>query len=279
MKKKLLPICFLFVTFSLFGHEFWLQPGKYFYTIREIADISFRVGENFRGENWSGNRAKIKMLTHVQPNGTSIDISDKISMTNGDSLKLPLQQEGTHMILFNSTNSYIDLKPDQFKTYLEEDGLQEALIYRSKNGELMKNGKEYYQRSVKTIIQVGNERTDACTEPTGLPLDIIPIQNPYSLLGSRPTQDLPMMRFRILFKGKSLPNLLVKTWFTNEKGEISMETYRTNPRGFVTVKRHSGKFMISTVYMERNKSDAVADWQSYWGSVNFEYSSFFPKSR
>jgi len=130
MKKKLLPICFLFVTFYLFGHEFWLQPGKYFYTIREIADISFRVGENFRGENWSGNRAKIKMLTHVQPNGTSIDISERISMTNGDSLKLPLQQEGTHMILFNSTNSYIDLKPDQFKTYLEEDGLQEALIYR-----------------------------------------------------------------------------------------------------------------------------------------------------
>ncbi len=279
MRKKLLLICLLFVTFSLFGHEFWLQPSKYFYTIREIADISFRVGENFTGENWSGNREKIKMLTHVQPNGSSVDISDRISMTKGDSIKLPLQQEGTHMILFNSTNSFIDLEPDKFKAYLEEDGLLEAHIYRSKNGELQKNGKEYYQRSVKTIIQVGNERTDACTKPTNLPLDIIPIQNPYTPLGLKPTQDLPMMRFRILFKGKAISNLLVKTWFRNEKGEMTMETHRTNPRGFVSVKRHSGKFMVSTVYMERNKIDSVADWQSYWASVNFEYSSFFPLSK
>lgn len=279
MRKKFLLFCLLFITLSLFGHEFWLQPGKYFYTIREIADISFRVGENFTGENWNGNREKVKMLTHIQPSGASIDISDKISMTKGDSLKLPLQQEGTHMILFNSTNSFIDLEPDKFKAYLEEDGLQETLLYRSKNGESMKNGKEYYQRSVKTIIQVGNERTDACTAPTNLPLDIIPIENPYTLLGLRPTQDLPMMRFRVLFNRKALQNLLVKTWFRDDNGKIAMETYRTNARGFVSVKRHSGKFMISTVYMERNTADSVADWQSYWASLNFEYSSFFPVSR
>ncbi|BFG69166.1 hypothetical protein KACHI17_00470 [Sediminibacterium sp. KACHI17] len=279
MRKKSLLICLLFVTFSLFGHEFWLQPAKYFYTIREIADISFRVGENFTGENWSGNREKIKMLAHIQPSGTSIDIADRVSLTKGDSIKLPLQQEGTHMILFNSTNSFIDLEPDKFKAYLEEDGLQEALAYRSKNGESLKNGKEYYQRSVKTIIQVGNERTDACTEPTPLPLDIIPIENPYKPVGSRPSQDLPTMRFRILFKGKAIPNLLVRTWFRNENGQIAMETYRTNGRGFVAVKRHSGKFMVSTVYMERLNGDTKADWQSYWASVNFEYSSFFPVTK
>jgi len=279
MRKKLLLLSFLFITFALFGHEFWLQPGKYFYNIREIADISFRVGENFTGDNWSGNKEKIKLLTHILPGGNSIDISDRISMTKGDSLKLPLQQEGTHMILFNSTNSFIDLEPDKFKAYLEEDGLQEALNYRSKNGESLKNGKEYYQRSVKTIIQVGNERTDACTVPTNLPLDIIPIENPYTPLGLRPTGDLPMMRFRILFKGKALHNLLVKTWFRAENGKMTMETYRTNTRGFVSVKRHSGKFMISTVYMERNTADSVADWQSYWASANFEYSSFFPSTR
>lgn len=263
----------------LSGHEFWLQPGKYFYNIREIADISFRVGENFTGENWSGNRDKIKMLTHVLPNGSSVDLSSRLSSTKGDSLKLPLQQEGTHMILFNSTNSFIDLEPEKFKAYLEEDGLIETLAYRSKNGESLKNGKEYYQRSVKTIIQVGNERTDACTAPTVLPLDIIPIVNPYTPPGLRPTQDLPSVRFRILFKGKPLANHLVKTWFRNESGKMTMESYKTNPRGFITAKRHSGKFMVSTVYMERNMADTVADWQSYWASVNFEYSSFFPVDR
>jgi uncharacterized GH25 family protein len=279
MKKILLSYCFLLLAMVLSGHEFWLQPGKYFYNIREIADISFRVGENFTGENWSGNRDKIKMLTHILPNGTSVDLSGRISLTKGDSLKLPLQQEGTHMILFNSTNSFIDLEPEKFKAYLEEDGLMDAIIYRSKNGESLKNGKEYYQRSVKTIIQVGNERTDACTKPTALPLDIIPIENPYTPPGLRPTQDLPSVRFRILFKGKPLANHLVKTWFRNESGQTTMETYKTNSRGLISAKRHSGKFMVSTVYMERNNADTIADWQSYWASVNFEYSSFFPVNR
>lgn len=279
MKKILISSCLLFIVIALSGHEFWLQPGKYFYNIREIADISFRVGENFTGENWSGNRNKIKMLTHVLPSGTSIDLANKISLTKGDSIKLPLQQEGTHMILFNSTNSFIDLEPEKFKAYLEEDGLTDAIEYRSKNGESLKNGKEYYQRSVKTILQVGNERTDACTAPAGLPLDIIPIENPYTPPGLRPKQDLPSVRFRVLFKGKPLANHLVKTWYRNESGEMTMESYKTNSRGFISAKRHSGKFMVSTVYMERNNADTVADWQSYWASVNFEYSSFFPASR
>lgn len=279
MKKKSCLCIFIFLALTLSGHEFWLQPGKYFYNIREIAAISFRVGENFTGENWNGNREKIKQLTHILPSGTKMDLSNRLSFNKGDSLKLPLQQEGTHMIIFNSTNSFIDLEPDKFNAYLKEDGLQTALLYRLKNGETQKNGKEYYQRSVKTIIQAGNERTDFCTEPTDLPLDIIPLENPYQSPGLRIAQELPTVKFRILFKGNPLPGLLVKTWFRNENGVISMEAYKTNSRGIVAVKRHSGKFMVSSVYIERNKTDTVADWQSYWASINFEYSSFFTSAR
>lgn len=279
MKRLLLLVVCLCISCLLTAHEFWLQPEKYFYTIREIADIKFRVGENFTGDNWNGNREKIKQLTHYLPTGSTTDLTDKLSMNKGDSIKLPLQQAGTHMVIFNSTNSFIDLEPEKFKAYLEEDGLDKALIYRAQNNETGKNGREFYQRSVKTIIQIGNERTNACEEPTSLPLDIIPTENPYEPPGMQPSQELPTVRFKVLFKGKAMANLLVKTWFRNAKGGIQMETYRTNNRGFISAKRHSGPFMVSTVYMERLTGDTGADWQSYWASVNFEYSQFFTTSR
>ncbi|MFX4462403.1 hypothetical protein ABTA61_19380, partial [Acinetobacter baumannii] len=73
------------------------------------------------------------------------------------------------MIYFNSTNSFISLDPKKFNAYLEEDGLQYIKAERKKYNEENKNSNEYYQRSVKTILQVGNTLTDACTKPTSLP--------------------------------------------------------------------------------------------------------------
>jgi len=279
MKKKLLVCLFLVSSTLLTAHEFWLAPDKYFYTIRDIALIRFHVGENYTGENWSGNKEKIKQLSHYQPNDKIIDLSHRLSMNKGDSIRLPLQMEGTHMVIFNSTNSHIELEADKFNEYLKEDGLQTAIQYRQKNGENDKMGKEYYQRSVKTIIQVGNEKTNACIQPTNLPLDIVPFENPYASPGMAPQGSLPMVRFRVFFKGKPLANWMIKTWFRDEKGKMQMKEYQTNNRGIISVKRYSGPFMVSTVYMERLTGDPKADWQSYWASLNFEYSSFFPSGR
>jgi len=278
--KKLLLSCLLILAATWpDAHEFWQAPDKYYYTIRDIALIRFQVGENFTGTNWTGNKEKIKQLSHYLPNGTIIDLSDKVSMNKGDSIRRPLQTEGTHMIVFNSTNAHIELEADKFNAYLKEDGLQTALQFREKNAEQNKTGKEYYQRSVKTIIQIGNEKTDACKEPSFLPLDIIPFENPYASPGMAPKETLPTVKFRVLFKRKPLPNWLVKTWFRDEKGRMQMQEYRTNNRGIIAVKRHSGPYMVSTVYMERLQNDPKADWQSYWASVNFEYSSFYKAGR
>jgi hypothetical protein len=58
-----------------------------------------------------------------------------------------------------------------------------------------------------------------------------------------------------------------------------MDTVRTNKKGWITGEKHPGPNMVSCVYMERNKADTVAQWQSYWGSLTFEYPQFFQRSR
>lgn len=277
MKKIILFFGISAISFIALAHEFWFLPQKFFYTIRETAVIRFMVGENFAGENWKGNNEKIKQLTYYSPSDGIIDISANLSANKGDSVRLPLQEEGTHMVVCNSNNSFIGLDAEKFNQYLKEDGLDNVIQYRKEHGEENKAGKEYYQRSIKTVLQVSGKLTDACTQPTSLPLDIIPAENPYSIPVQSFKESSVKVRFRVLFHSEPLSNTLVKVWYRLPGKGVQMDSARTNKKGWITAVRHPGPYMVSCVYMERTHDDKGVDWQSYWGSLSFEYSQFFSR--
>jgi hypothetical protein len=266
-----LSIVFSIITFVCLAHEFWLQPNKYFFTNSETATIRFNVGEHFTGENWKGNKNKIQQLLHYTPNNSINNISSSLSNAVGDSIKLPITEEGTHMIVFNSTNSYIQLEAEKFTNYLIEDGLLQALAFRKSNGEDTLEGKEYYQRCVKTIFQCGRTTTNACTKATSLPLDIILGNNPYQIEFNPATRELQdKNRFRVCFKSAPLIKHLVKHWYKDATGKVKCDNFYTNKKGWISIQQQKGVNMVSCVYMERIQQDTSAQWQSYWGSVTFE---------
>lgn len=283
--KYILLISCLFITLSLLAHEFWLQPNKYFFTIYEIANIRFNVGEDFTGENWKGNKNRIQQLIHYTPDKKQIDISNKLSDAEGDSLQLPILQEGTHMVIYNSINSFIQLEAKKFNDYLTEDGITNTLEYRKANYELDSIGTEYYQRSVKTILQCGTTTTDACTKPTSLPLDIVPEINPYEAVSSYNINNGigadNNNRFRIIFKSNPLGKVLVKHWYKKTNGSFTHDDLYANKKGWVSLLQKTGPNMVSCVYMEKNTIDSKAKWQSYWASVTFEIKkgNYFIKKR
>ncbi|MET0636464.1 MAG: DUF4198 domain-containing protein [Chitinophagaceae bacterium] len=264
MKKILLSVLFLTVVLALAAHEFWLDPGKYFYQKGETVNLRFMVGENFIGENWTGNKSKVHRLDLYSANGSQ-SLTGRISASVGDSLRFPLENEGTQLICFNSTNSFISLPPKEFNEYLEEDHLADAIRYRNNHGETDSTGREFYQRSVKTIIQVGNVFTNTFSLETSLPLDIIPLQNPYRL---DPDDSLSI---RVLFRGKPLSNQVMLVWHRNKEIFLKV-SYRTNQQGEIRFPVMStSTWMVSTVRMERIKKGDRADWQSYWGSLTWGY--------
>jgi uncharacterized GH25 family protein len=278
VKKIILLLSVCIVSVWVLAHEFWLQPQKFHYSIREVARIRFLVGEGFKGDNWSGNKDKVQELLHYTPSGNIVDVAHRLSENKGDSLQLPLQEEGTHMVIFNSTNSLISLESEKFNAYLKEDGLNNAAAYRKENKEENKTATEHYQRSIKTLLQVSYKLTDACTKPCNLPLDIIPEKNPYQVpVGA--SESLLKVKFRVLYKQEPLNNALVKIWYYPPgRKEVKMDTLRTNKRGWITANRHAGPYLVSCVYMEHTPADKEAEWQSYWASLSFEYSQFYPGS-
>ncbi len=263
--KKMIALAVFFITANfLSAHEFWLQPNKFIYQQGENVNTRFLVGENFTGENWTGNRQRIKSLElHL---GSDVDdISNLVSDEKGDSIHLAVMNEGTVMITFNNHNSFIELEAQKFTDYLKEDGLEEVIKYREQNGEKDSVGREFYHRSVKTIFQVGKKYNDVYKKETGLPIDILLQSNPYELRNNG------IIKTKILFQGKPLKNSLCKIWHRfNDK--TTMQELSTDSIGELSIETEpTGRWMISTVKMIRLANAPKAQWQSYWGSATWGY--------
>jgi len=263
--KKIFLLLLTFIVVSVSGHEFWIQPDKFIYKHAEAANIKFLVGKNFAGENWTGDKDKIRNLSLYFEDVTDTNFDDNLGNGKGDSLQIAMLDEGTVMLTLNTTNSFIDLDAAKFNACLREDGLTETLNYREKNGDTAKNGHENYQRSVKTIFQVGSTYTNVYKRRTNLPLDIIPVENPYTV-----SKD-GNFKVKLFFLGEKLKNTKVRVWQKLDD-KISQEEYLTDDEGEVKFfLSPQGEWMVSCVKMVGLENDPNAEWQSYWGSLTWGY--------
>lgn len=265
MKKLFATVSLIIISAVLSAHEFWLEPEKFIYQRGEEINVRFHVGENFEGENWSGDTSRIQSLNFYYSK-VKDDLSPAMGIEKGDSIQFSQFDEGTAMVTFNSKNTFIELDSAQFNAYLQEDGLKEAIQYRKKHNETDSAGHEYYQRCTKAIIQVGTVYDNTFKQQTGLPIDIIPQINPYTIRNKKE------MTVKVLFQQQPLKNSLVKIWH-RKKNETLKEEYITNQNGEVSFDvETNGKWMVSCVKMIRLEEDTKAEWQSYWGSCTWGYS-------
>ena len=264
MKRLFFTLILVSAYILLSSHEFWLQPEKFIYQRNEEINVRFQVGENFEGVNWKGNRGKINSF-RLYYGGVSDNIPDLVGRAEGDSLQFHVYDEGNVLLAFNSTNSFISIEAAKFNEYLQEDGLKDAIQYRTDHQETDSTGRELYQRCSKTLLQVGDLQTAAYRTPTQLPLDIIPLNNPYQLNNG------DSLRVKILFLKQPLSNTAIKIWH-RENGNTGKQEMVSNEKGEISFPlTSSGQWMISTVKMIRLQNNPQADWQSYWGSFVWGY--------
>ena len=264
-KKKILTLAFLLVAFAIVkAHEYWIMPTRFFLEPGEQVSLTAMVGENYEGEKWGGGNRKLISFKHY----SSSTFVDEMKSIQQDTSKvaigaLTLGQEGTHLLTFTTSTQFIQLEPQKFNEYLKDDGLEDAIAFRAKNGESGMKSRELYRRCAKVLLQVG-KRTDATFKTAvDLDLDIIPLKNPYDYKSiDKPT-------FLISYEGKAYTNALVRCWH-RANNKTDMQVQRTNQKGEVTFNlAGEGNYMISVVKMERLKETQQAEWQSTWSSQVF----------
>ena len=262
-KTGFLAGLFLVAAALATAHEFWLQPAQFRVLVGATLPVRVLIGENFAGEPWAGRRRRLTRFVHVSPTDTASLLSaDTVATT------VTLRQPGTHVVALVTNNAYLTLPAEQFNAYLKEEGLDNALLLRQQRNQLAAPGREAYRRCAKTLVQAGpanpRDTARAYARPVGLPLELVPEQNPYLL---RPGA---LLTVRVLRAGQPLPGALVQVWQQAAGQPAHATKFYSNQNGRVLFRLSTpGRCLVSTVHMAPTSDSAGAGWQSTWASLTF----------
>jgi len=263
MKKT--TIIFLLLAFICSSHEFWLNPEKFYYKRDDKATVFLQVGEDFEGSPWKGTITRLSLLAP----GSKEEIIKSEVDTMKRSVQFLLRKKGTNILVLQNKPSKIELKAEKFNAYLKEDGLDEIIEYRKKNGLENSVGREIYERCAKLLLNVEEINDKNFSRRANLPLEIVPLNNPFAgdLAGTKTKKSY----FKVYFQGKTVKNLSVRFWQRVGKELVKQEA-KTSSDGEVSFEFYpKGKVMISCVKMIAHTKPEEADWHSYWASLVFGY--------
>lgn len=220
------------------------------------------------GERWAGKSSRITRLTHFAPTGPQDLLA---AATTADTLHaaVTFQEPGTHLVALATNNAFVTLDASQFNSYLKQEGLDYILLERQKRGSLNKPGREAYRRCATTLVQAGApaalDTARTWSRPTGLPLELVPEQNPYTLKAGA------SLTVRVLAEGQPQAGQLVQMWQRSPGQPVRISKLYSNQNGRVLFRlTGAGQYLVSTVRMVP-ATLPEADWQSTWASLTFGF--------
>lgn len=218
MKK----ICFALIAFVLFtSHVMYLKLDSYFLAPYTSATIKLFNGTFDKSENVI-DRDRMLDVSLIG-NGKRIEVvgaqwREKDSVTL---LNFKTGEAGTWVAGISTAPRSIEMDAEAFNTYLEHEGILDMLDWRLKNDKLQGAAVEKYSKHVKTIFQVGDERSNDWQTTLGYPIEFIPLENPYDLN----TGD--SLKVKLLLHGKPLADQLV---YADFKGRADGHTHESEKK-------------------------------------------------
>lgn len=255
-----LPLLGLLLALPATAHDFWLEPGEFRPAPGTAVPVTLRIGEDFVGESQPYDPATIVDFSVSGPAGRRP--VDGVPGTDPAGLFTP-GAAGLYLLGFHNTRSFVDLEPERFLAYLEQEGLEHVAQLREQRGETERNGREFYSRSAKALVQVGDVPGDGHDRALGYPVELIPLANPYALA---PGAGLPV-EFR--YRDRPVANVLVVAFTAEEPGRKF--SARTGTDGRVTVPlTAAGTWIVKAVHIDELPAEETrAEWESFWATLTF----------
>jgi uncharacterized GH25 family protein len=242
---------------NLAAHYTYIVPQQFRVASGDTVVIGFHSGDGFPESTAILKRIQEPAIHTPQGRLPIVGFKE-----DGKRLAAAINVAHTGHVIVTAVNATAieDMKPAEFEQYLTEEGLGHIVAARKERGEVEKPGKERYTMYAKTILLSGAPG-DGYRIPVGLPLEIVPEKDPYSL---RSGEALPV---RVLLRGAPAPNLEVRATSVAGKPVV---VGTTDAQGRVTVPVSTGPWRLHTIHMERAVGDV--DWESLWTTLTFEVS-------
>jgi uncharacterized GH25 family protein len=262
---KLFAVAFGLAPSVAQAHDFWMDFGSRWRAApNETLTLRFFVGHGAELEDWNFRRERIVAFRR-HAGDMAKDISSALVDKSAGApagAALALEDEGSHLIAFETNEVRSELEPAKFEAYLREEGLAAALAARK--GRETTPGREVYSRRAKAIVQVGDAATDTVSMPVGHTLEIVPERNPLMLGGAEP---LPV---RVLFNGAPLSGASVHLE-SLAVGLMPEQTKVTDGNGRAAFAfPHNGAWKLDVVWSVPI-DNPEAEFRTVFASLTFSY--------
>jgi len=268
------------------AHTLFLKRDTFFIDREGPIAVRLLNGDFERSEN-TIDRDRMTDVSIVGPSGNRQHPGRALWFDRDPETILEFEASGpgTYLIGVSTSSSLIELSAGEFNEYLEHDGILDVLELRRREERLGEGAVERYSKHVKAVMQSGESLTSGYSLELGYPVEIVPLQNPYSLRAGG------LFRARILKEGAPLAGQLVYAGFEpsgvhgNHEYEISDQHHgetggsrehstelqaRSDSDGIVEFRlSESGLWYIRFINMVVSDAPGI-DYQSNWATLTFE---------
>jgi hypothetical protein len=245
------------------GHDLYLMPERFHVSPGEKLGIALHNGDAFPESEAGVTPARIRDAVLRGLEGTSpVSALTRQEKRTVGSVTVP--GSGTLLLTVRTIPNFIEMTPEKFVSYLEEEGLPEIVSWRKEHGESAKPGRERYSKYAKSLL-VSGKADEGYRRAAGLLIEIIPEKDPYQLKAG------DVLPVQVLFRNAPAANLQLEAAWAGDKGEKKLLVIgRTDSQGRISVPlTATGRWRLHTIKMERCAEPKVADWESSWASLTF----------
>ncbi len=277
--KRLLFAAFALVVLS--SHDMYLKLDNYFLDPNSESSILLFNGTFAESDNTIDRDRMIDVSLLVNGERRQVDTTQWREAGEVTVLDFTTGAPGTYVAGVSTRARSLAMAAEDFNRYLEHDGVVDELDNRRSSGTLDTDAVEKYSKHVKTIVQVGDTRTDDWQTPLGYPIEFVPLSNPYELHAG------DSLGVRLLWRGKPLANQLVivdaeaadhdhaaesdHDHGTATEGHThdGMNQLRTDTDGILTVAvTHDGSWFLRTIHMVASEEEGLTH-ESNWATLTF----------
>ncbi|MEO1309963.1 MAG: DUF4198 domain-containing protein [Pseudomonadota bacterium] len=263
--KRLLAAALFCAATSASAHDFWLAPAAFQMDAPGVTRVDFSIGHASKVEPWNLQWSRVYSLRTYTAEGVADhqrSIIPKTPLAPGFA-RVALEAAGTHVVAFESRDSFSELEAERFNAYAEKEGLVAVLSARENAGTTDESGRETYSRRAKALVQVGDVVTDNVLEPIGQTLEIVPLRHPYALGDDRA---LPV---RVLFRGEPLQGALIDLTDL-ASGDGPLQSRRTDAAGVATFEvPEAGAFKLNVIWGVSTPASDRAEFDTIFCSLTF----------
>jgi uncharacterized GH25 family protein len=256
---------------SCAAHDFWIQPTTFWVQPDTLTPMTLQVGHGSYRQRSPISVTRITRFDAIGPKGSVLDVRMRLHPGNGtEDGNFELEEPGTHLLVLETDNrAQSHLPAIRFNDYLQVEGLTPALEQRLKTRRMEADGSECYSRIAKVLVQVGGPSTlgQTITQPVGLPLEIVPEQNPYS--EPRPAA----LVVRVLYERRPLARALVKLTQL-EHDSAPFETHLTDTTGRAVFHMPAeGTWLVNVIWTKPLPRTRETDFETIFSSLSFGFSA------